>query len=62
MRVVFQMSAADSTQLVDTPLASKLGVRRAYYHNEEEGVLEKFRPYALPAESWPSAFADQPGE
>ncbi|MCP3905408.1 MAG: cell division protein FtsK [Planctomycetes bacterium] len=52
MRVMFQMSGADSTGLIDSPAAGKLGLRRALYYNEEEGVLEKFRPYALPEESW----------
>jgi len=52
MRVVFQMSAEDSTNLIDTPAASKLGPYRALFYDEEEGRLEKFRPYALPDESW----------
>ena len=52
MRVLFQMSGVDSTQLIDSPLAGKLGMRRAIYFNEEEGVLEKFRPYALPEDAW----------
>ncbi|MDY7110542.1 MAG: FtsK/SpoIIIE domain-containing protein [Planctomycetota bacterium] len=51
-RVLFQMSGADSTQLIDSPLAAKLGLRRALFFAEEEGVLEKFRPYALPADEW----------
>ena len=51
-RVLFQMSGADSTQLIDSPLAAKLGLRRALFFAEEEGVLEKFRPYALPEEEW----------
>ncbi len=46
------MSAPDSTQLIDSPQAGKLGLRRALFYNEEEGVLEKFRPYALPEEEW----------
>jgi hypothetical protein len=52
MRVLFQMSAADSSTLIDNPAASKLGVHRALYHSEDRGVPEKFRPYALPAEPW----------
>ena len=58
MRVLFQMSGVDSTQLIDTPLASKLGLRRAMYHNEEDGVLEKFRPYALPESEWLESVRD----
>ncbi len=52
MRVLFQMSAADSSNLIDLPLASKLGVHRALYQNEAEGRLEKFRPYGLPSATW----------
>lgn len=52
MRVLFQMSASDSSTLIDNPAASKLGVHRALYHSEDRGVPEKFRPYALPAEAW----------
>lgn len=50
LRVLFQMSNADSSNLIDSPAASKLGPNLAYFYNEEEGRLEKFRPYA-----WPSA-------
>jgi hypothetical protein len=52
MRVLFQMSAADSASLIDTPDASELGLHRALYFNEREGYVEKFRPYALPDEGW----------
>lgn len=46
-RVLFQMSAADSSQLIDTPAASKLGLHRAVYFSEENGTLEKFRPFDI---------------
>ncbi|MBI3914403.1 MAG: AAA family ATPase [Chloroflexi bacterium] len=52
MRAVFQMSAEDSSSLIDTPAASKLGAYRALFYSEEEGRLEKFQPYALPSEQW----------
>jgi hypothetical protein len=52
MRVLFQMSAADSSNLIDTPLASKLGFHRAYFHSEDQGKLEKFRPYGVPTPEW----------
>ena len=52
MRVAFQMSANDSSTLIDTPLAGKLGMHRALFHSEEQGVLEKFRPYRWPAQGW----------
>jgi len=45
-KVLLQMSAADSTQLIDNPSASILGLARALLHDEEEGVSEKFRPYS----------------
>jgi hypothetical protein len=52
MRVIFQMGSEDSVNLIDTPVASKLGSHRAYFYNESEGQLEKFRPYTLPSEGW----------
>jgi hypothetical protein len=51
-RVLFQMSASDSSNLIDSPLANKLGVNRALAYSEELGTIEKFRPYALPADAW----------
>jgi hypothetical protein len=51
-RVLFQMSATDSSNLIDSPLANKLGFYRALAFSEEQGTLEKFRPYALPDKSW----------
>jgi hypothetical protein len=52
LRVLFQMSSSDSSQLVDSPLAAKLGPQRALFIHEETGTLEKFRPYAFPAPEW----------
>ncbi len=52
MRVLFQMSPGDSSTLIDTPLASKLGVHRALFYSEELGQAEKFRPYGLPSDDW----------
>ena len=51
-RVLFQMGAPDSTNLIDSPAASKLGLQRALLANEEQGTLEKFRPYAVPDDAW----------
>ena len=51
-RVLFQMSAADSSNLIDSPLGNKLGPHRALLYSEEQGVSEKFRPYALPSDRW----------
>jgi energy-coupling factor transporter ATP-binding protein EcfA2 len=52
MRVLFQMSANDSSNLMDSPAASRLGPHLALYYNEELGVAEKFRPYGLPQGDW----------
>jgi len=51
-RILFQMSATDSSNLIDSPAANKLGFHRALAYSEEQGVIEKFRPYALPIEEW----------
>jgi hypothetical protein len=51
-RVLFQMSAADSSNLIDSPLGNKLGTNRALVYSEEQGVSETFRPYALPSDAW----------
>ncbi len=51
-RVLFQMGAADSSNLIDTPDANKLGFYRALLYSEEHGLLEKFRPYAAFEASW----------
>jgi DNA segregation ATPase FtsK/SpoIIIE, S-DNA-T family len=56
MRVLFQMSAADSSNLIDSPLASRLGPYRAFYYTEDQGRLEKFRPYGAVAEEWVEVF------
>ncbi|MBM4466917.1 MAG: cell division protein FtsK, partial [Chloroflexi bacterium] len=59
MRVVFQMSAEDSANLIDTPAASKLGPYRALFYSEDEGRLEKFRPYGIPETAWLEAAGRQ---
>jgi DNA segregation ATPase FtsK/SpoIIIE, S-DNA-T family len=51
-RVLFQMSATDSANLMDGPDASRLGVHRAILFNEEQGEFEKFRPYGPPPPDW----------
>ena len=52
MRVLFSMNAADSSNLMDSPAASKLGPHRALFYSEDQGKTEKFRPYGLPALEW----------
>jgi hypothetical protein len=51
-RILFQMSATDSSNLIDSPAANKLGSNRALAYSEEQGSMEKFRPYAQPDEKW----------
>jgi hypothetical protein len=46
------MGEADSSTLIDTPQASRLGLNRALLASEEMGAPEKFRPYRLPPEEW----------
>ena len=52
MRVLFQMNANDSSSLMDSPEASRLGVHRAIFYDEGQGLVEKFRPYGLPSAEW----------
>jgi len=51
-RVLFQMSATDSSNLIDAPTANQLGFHRALLYSEEQGGLEKFRPYAAMTDDW----------
>jgi S-DNA-T family DNA segregation ATPase FtsK/SpoIIIE len=51
-RILFQMSAADSSNLIDSPAANKLGFYRALAYSEEQGSMEKFRPYAMMDAQW----------
>jgi hypothetical protein len=52
LRVLFQMSANDSSTLIDNPAASRLGRNRALFLTEEQPLPEKFRPYGLPSADW----------
>ncbi len=52
MRVLFQMGVNDSSFLIDSPAAAKLGLHRALYCSEDAGGAEKFRPYGLPPAEW----------
>ena len=47
-RVLFQMSATDSSNLMDSAAASHLGPYRAFFHDDDRGQHEKFRPYGPP--------------
>jgi hypothetical protein len=52
LRVVFQVSASDSSNLIDSPAASRLGTNRALLYSDERGTIEKFRPYGPPSDEW----------
>jgi hypothetical protein len=52
LRVLFQMSATDSSIIMDNPKASRLGLYRAIFNNQTEDIEEKFRPYGLPPAEW----------
>jgi DNA segregation ATPase FtsK/SpoIIIE, S-DNA-T family len=58
-RVLLQMSVGDSSLLIDTPAASQLGRMRALLHREDEGRLEKFRPFAVPSDKWLQGAGDR---
>jgi hypothetical protein len=47
-RILFQMAAADSTELIDSPAANLLGLYNALLFTVQDGSVEKFRPYAMP--------------
>ena len=47
-RVLFQMNPNDSSQLIDTPAAARLGSNRALFLEDGMERPEKFRPYGLP--------------
>jgi hypothetical protein len=53
-RVVGQMSNSDSHRLVDDEAAAQIDRphRLIKYDEEHVGVLETFRPYALPSRAW----------
>jgi hypothetical protein len=52
IRVLFQLSANDSSALMDTPAASKLKRHQALLLLEDQERPEKFRPYGPPPAKW----------
>ena len=61
LRILFQMNVSDSSNLIDSPAASQLGVHRALLYNEGDGRLEKFRPYGPPSDEWLAWFQSRLG-
>ena len=58
-RVATQMSAADSTSLIDSPAAALLGEHRAILYRDDLGTQTKFRPYGPPTAEWLAWAAEQ---
>jgi S-DNA-T family DNA segregation ATPase FtsK/SpoIIIE len=56
------MSAADSSNLMDSPAASRLGGHTAIFYSEERGEAEKFRPYGVPGRRYLEWAAGRMGE
>jgi hypothetical protein len=61
MRVLFQMNGNDSSALMDSPDAARLGVHRAILYDEGQGLVEKFRPYGLPSPEFLAWIKEQLG-
>jgi hypothetical protein len=51
-RAMFQLSQTDSSTLIDSPAAARLGPQRALLYSEELGTIEKFRPWLLPTDAF----------
>ena len=49
-RIMFQMSATDSAQLIDSSEANDLGPNRALLYREDRGTVTRFRPYGQPSD------------
>jgi hypothetical protein len=49
LRALMQMGANDSSALIDSPAASRLGAERALLFSEERGTVERFRPFEPPS-------------
>lgn len=58
LRVAFQMSPADSSNLIDSAAAGRLGANRALLYRDDRGTVEKFRPYRVsdPWLAWAGQF------
>ncbi len=52
LRICFQMNSTDSSNLIDSPVGSRLGPNRALLYVEEVGSAEKFRPYGTASAEW----------
>jgi hypothetical protein len=60
LRAALQMSESDSRSFLDSDDASRLGIHRAiFFDDEKNGRLEKFRPYSPVSASWFEEIARQ---
>lgn len=57
-RVLLPMNATDSSQLMDSPEASRIGNFRAIYHRADTGQSLKIRPYGMPESGWLDTVAE----
>lgn len=51
-RVASQMNPDNSVKIIGNQKASKLSNNRAWYYDDNENTLTKFKPYELPSYSW----------
>lgn len=51
-RIASQMNPDNSVKLIGSQKAAKLGSNRAWYYDDNENTLIKFKPYELPTLSW----------
>lgn len=53
-RIASQMNEDNSVKVIGNQKASKLGNNRAWYYDDNENKMIKFKPYELPTFSWVS--------
>ena len=51
-RVASQMNPDNSVKLIGNQKAAKLGSNRAWYYDDNENTMIKFKPYELPTFAW----------
>jgi len=59
-RVASQMNPDNSVKLIGNQKASKLGTNRAWYYDDNENTMIKFKPYELPAYTWVAQLQSKP--
>lgn len=62
VRVLFGMNANDSSNLIDSPAAARLGPNRALLYRGDLGTLDKFRPYRPLSPDWLEELRQQQGQ